>query len=217
MPETPKKLTIAVIAANGRSGRLFVDLALRHGHSVRAGVHNGGGLEAAEHLEIIQADATKPDEVSRLLEGCDAVVSMLGHVKGSPARVQTEAMRFITTAMGQTNCKRLISLTGTGVRFPGDRPSLLDRLLNIGIKLIDPQRIQDGIEHTKVLQASDTDWTLIRVLKLMNTKPGEFSLTPHGPAKLFTSREEVAEAALACLEQNSYVKQAPVISRLAAE
>lgn len=206
-------MKIAVIAANGRSGKAFVERALAAGHTVRAGVHNSNPLVAHPHLEVIDCDATHMTDVESLIQGQDAVVSFIGHVKGSPAHVQTDAMRVISTAMQKQAMTRIVSLTGTGVRFPGDHISLVDRFLNVGISIIDPKRIQDGKDHVAVLQQTDLDWTIIRVLKLQNISPKPFSLTANGPTKWVVGREEVAQAVLQVVEEKSFVKAAPIISR----
>ena len=114
--------------------------------------------------------------------------------------------------MAKNNIKRLVSLTGTGVRFPNDKITLIDRFLNSTIRLIDPKRINDGTEHVKVIKNSDSDWTVLRVLKLQNTSLGEFKLTLNGPAKLIVARAEVAQAVLDILEHKLFMHQAPIIS-----
>ena len=205
-------MKIAVVAANGRSGRIFVEKALAEGHFIRAGVHSGS-LAPHKNLTIVECDATNPTDVANLIKGQDAVVSFIGHVKGSPARVQTEAMKVLSSAMGTLGIKRLVSLTGTGVRFPGDRVGFVDWFLNTGIALVDPERIQDGKDHVALLQKSQLDWTVIRVLKLQNVKPESFSLKLHGPTKWFVGREEVALATLRVLADNSFIRQAPIIGR----
>ncbi len=205
-------MKIAVIAANGRSGRAFVEHALAAGHSIRAGVHLGGTFTAQTGLTIVECDATNLAEVEKLIEGQDAVVSFIGHVKGSPAHVQTDAMRVISTAMQQQGLTRLVSLTGTGVRFPGDAISIVDRILNASIGIIDPKRIEDGKDHVALLQQTSLDWTVIRVLKLQNIHPGPFSLKVNGPTKWVVGREEVARAVLQVLQDGSFVKEAPIIS-----
>lgn len=206
-------MKIAVIAANGRSGRVFVEQALAKGHSVRAGVHTANPFEAHQNLEVVMCDATKQRDVDALVGGQDAVVSFIGHIKGSPARVQTEAMRTLVRAMQKAGVSRVVSLTGTGVRFPGDRVPLIDRFLNLGIGIVDPNRVQDGIEHVRVLRESDLRWTVLRVLKLQNTKPTAFVLNRRGVTKLFVSREEVARAALEVLEHDSFIQEAPILSK----
>lgn len=204
-------MKIAVIAANGRSGREFVNKALAAGYHVRAGVFSSR-IPEAKNLEVVTCNATDVEQMRGLIHGCDAVVSFIGHVKGSPATVQSDAIKNAVEAMKKENIKRIISLTGTGVRLPEDRPSLVDKLINTLVTIIDPDRVKDGIMHAKVLKESGLDWTIIRVLKLQNSKPKPFMLKMHGPAKLITSRREVADAVLMAMSDPNMVKQAPVIS-----
>lgn len=203
-------MKIAVIAANGRSGREFVKKALQAGHQIRAGVFSSR-IPDENNLEVISCNATDFEQMRNLIHGCDAVVSFIGHVKGSPKTVQTDAIRNAIDAMKSENVKRIISLTGTGVRFPDDTPGFIDKFLNIVVNIIDPSRINDGIMHAKILRDSGLDWTIIRVLKLQNTKPRPFVLKFNGPAKLLTSRSEVADAVLMVLEDQNMVKQSPII------
>lgn len=206
-------MKIAVLAANGRTGQYVVDELLKAGHHVKAGVHRHNSLEAHEGLEVVSCDATDLKAVEQLMQGCDAVVSLIGHVRGSRADVQTAAIMNVVRAARRTKVQRVVSLTGNGVRFPGDKTYLLDLFLNTGIKLLDSARIQDGIDHVEVLKASDLNWTVLRVLKLTGGKAGAFSLLLHGPAKLMVPRAEVAQAVRQVLEGATFIKQAPLLSK----
>ena len=204
---------IAVIAANGRSGQAFVRAALAAGHTVRAGVYKNNQLEPAGGLEIVHCDATQSEDLRQLLRAQDAVVSLIGHVKGSPANVQADAIQKVIEVMSELGIRRVVSLTGTGVRMPNDQITLIDRILNLSISLIDPARIHDGRRHVALLQASTLDWTVIRVLKLQNVSVKPFSLKLSGPTKIYVGRGEVAQAILQVLEQGSFVRQAPIIAK----
>lgn len=206
-------MKIAVVAANGRSGKEFVLAALKNGHEVHAGVYRNYQFDENPRLEIVQCDATDPKQIQNLLNGCDAVVSFIGHGRKSPASVQTDAISNVINAAEETGIKRVVSLTGTGVRFPGDNITLMDRILNFSIGTIDPKRVNDGKKHVEILKRSDLGWTIIRVLKLTNGKPKPFTLNQNGPTKLFTPRSEVALACLEVLQNNSFIKQAPIISK----
>ncbi len=206
-------MNIAVIAANGRTGKAFVKAALAAGHSVRAGSLHPGSFSPHPNLTEIVCDATNETDLSNLITGQDAVASFIGHVKGSANDVQTKAMQTLVGAMQQQKVTRIVSLTGTGVRFAGDKITLLDKFLNLGVSLLDKYRVKDGRDHAEVLKKSELDWTIIRVLKLQNVATTPFSLTLHGPTKLYVGRDEVALAALQVLEQKSFIKQAPIISR----
>lgn len=206
-------MKIAVIAANGRTGRAFVRAALAAGHEVNAGVIGANPFPENLKLHVMQCDATKPNEVHQLLKGQDVVVSLIGHVKKSPADVQTTATHTVVNEMNNLNMHRIVSLTGTGVQFPGDQPTRVGQLLNAAINIIDPNRVADGKNHAHVLHQSNTDWTLIRVLKLTNGDVTPYHLTTHGPPKPWVARTEVAQVILEVLTHASFVKQAPIISR----
>jgi NAD(P)H-binding len=206
-------MTIAVLAANGRSGQAFVEAALAAGHTVRAGVRGGNPFSESDALQVMPCDATDVPQLLELLKGADAVVSLIGHIKGVRADVQTLAMQAVTEAMSVHDISRIVSLTGTGVRQTGDNIVWFDYLLNAAISIIDPARVRDGIEHARILQASKLDYSIIRVLKLTNGGLQKFTLKEHGPTKLFTSRKTVAAAVLKVLEEKSSIRQVPIIGK----
>lgn len=205
-------MNIAVVAANGRSGQAFVKEALEQGHSIRAGVlGTAHTLQPHPWLTIMPCDATYPEDIQALIAGQDAVVSLIGHVKGSAPDVQTRAMRTIVAAMQQAGITRIVSLTGTGVRFEGDIIPLFDRILNIAVRIFDPARVKDGRNHVEVLKQSHLAWTVIRVLKLQDVDAKPYILREHGPTKLYVSRDDVAQAIMQVLSDNSFVQKAPII------
>jgi hypothetical protein len=206
-------MRVAVLGSNGRSGKACVEALLAAGHTIRAGVHSSRGAIDQASVEYVPFDGTDAKSVTELITGCDAVVSVVGHVKGSPAFMQTDTIQNVITAMHDQHISRLISLTGTGVRLSGDKPSLIDRFLNFGIKLIDPKRINDGIRHAEIIQNSDVSWTIVRVLKLTNGQAKPYKLTSGGPAQVATSRATVAQVIVDILQDEQYYKSAPIISK----
>jgi putative NADH-flavin reductase len=206
-------MKIAVIAANGRSGQTFVEVALANGHLIRAGILGKSYLKPHPNLTVVECDATNEDQLKNLLLNQEAVTSFIGHVKGSAPNVQTSAIEKLVGVMQGLNIIRIVSLTGTGVRFPGDKITIVDRILNLSISIIDPARVKDGKNHVEVLKASNLDWTIIRVLKLQNVQPRPFKLLENGPTKWYVGRTEVAKAVLEVLEQGSFIKQAPIIGK----
>ncbi len=206
-------MKIAVIGARGKTGREFVNAALGAGHDIRAGTHGTETFKTSDHLSVMRIDALKGDDIDRLVAGCDAVVSVIGHVKDSPAYLQTTTISNVLSAMKRHGVTRLISVTGTGVRQPGDRVSFVDYILNTAVRITDPARIRDGIAHTDVIRDSDVDWTVLRVLKLVNGLQQPYSLTSGGPAMTIVSRRTVAEAILHVLDDKAYYHTMPVLSK----
>jgi len=206
-------MNVAIIAANGRLGKELVKAALANGHTVRAGIRGPSDLKDEPNLTIIACDATNYYEVKNLIKDSDVVFSCIGHVKQSPKDVQTVATQTIVRAMKELGLKRFITLTGTGVREPGDHITLTDRFLNLGVEVMDHPRITDGRNHVSVLYKSDLDWTVIRVLKLQFENNRPFHLLEHGPTLPYVSRKEAARAMLEVAENNSFIRELPIIGR----
>lgn len=206
-------MKIAVIGASGKTGRVFVNAALGAGYDIRAGVYRSEVFKASDHLEVVRIDALKAEDIDKLVRGCDVVVSVIGHVKDSPAYLQTTAISNVLSAMKRYHIRRLVSLTGTGVRCLGDTASLMDIVMNSAVRLIDPARLRDGRAHADVIRDSDVDWTIVRILKLTDGLEQSYTLTDHGPAKTFVSRRTVAEALLRVVHDGDHIREMPVISR----
>jgi len=207
-------MRLAVIGANGRSGQAFVEQALAAGHSINAGIRGKSFLKSHNNSKIVECDATNEIQLKRLLSGQDAVASFIGHVKGSEPNVQTVAIQKVMYVMKQLGIERLVCLTGTGVRFPGDKITVIDRLINLSINIIDPARVNDGKYHVEVIKASDLEWTIIRVLKLQNVATKPFKLLDNGQTKWYVGRQEVAQAVLQVLENHSFIQKAPIIGKI---
>ena len=212
------KPLIAVLAAQGRSGQACVAALLEAGFRVRAGVRSESTLPEHPDLDVVRCDARNKDEVGMLLDGADVAVSMIGHNRRSSADVQSVAIQHCVDIVSERQPEtRIISLTGTGVRLPGDRIPLFDRAANFAIGVVDPKRIADGKEHVRILQESTVDYTILRVLKLTGGRhQGTVTLTPHGPAELFTPRARVGAAVVQLIETGAFQRALPVISGTSA-
>jgi putative NADH-flavin reductase len=206
-------MNVAIISANGRLGTELVKAALEAGHTVRAGTRGLSHFQDNDNLTAIPCDATDYNEVKNLIKGQDVVFSCIGHVPHSPGDVQTVATKTIIRAMHELGLKRFVTLTGTGVRQPGDHITLTDRFLNLGIEIMDKPRITDGRNHVKVLEKSDLNWTVIRVLKLQFENNRPFTLRLHGPTLPFVSRQEAARAMLQVAEKHTFIAELPIIAR----
>jgi len=208
-------MKICIFGADGRTGVEVLQYAKSKGHEIVAFVYNENALKSIkDDVKIIKGDVLDYKKVLEACAGVDAVVSVLGHIKGSDPRMQTNGINNIVRAMKENNIRRIISLTGTGVRIPQDKPSFIDRILNYIIKVIDRDRIEDGVEHARVLENSGLDWTIVRVLKLNNNQNNtdHYTLTPGGPVELQTSRKKVSRVMVDLIEDKNYFDQMPVVS-----
>ncbi len=115
--------TIALFGGSGRTGQDFLQQALAQGHRVKALVRNLDKVsEASAQLTLIQGDVLNPADVLETVTNTDVVVSLFGHVKGSPAWLQTDGTRNIVRAMKEG---RLIVLSHCrAVAYPTRKTSL---------------------------------------------------------------------------------------------
>lgn len=104
-------MTILVVGASGRTGRLLVEQLLNRGQNVKAIVRSPDKLPEAlknhDHLSVIRASVLdlSDTEMARHVSGCDAVASCLGHnvslkgVFGPPRRLVTDTTRRLCNAI----------------------------------------------------------------------------------------------------------------------
>lgn len=200
---------IAILGANGRTGQQLVRAALAAGHKVVAGVHRNSDLGDHENLTVRMGDTTEREYITQVVRGADCIVSVVGHTRNTQADMQARMVQHLVAVSLPT--QHVILLTGTGVRFPEDTPSHIDRLLNMLVARIDPVRVRDGIESVHILTESSLPWTILRVLMLRNGSNERFRLTMHGPAALGTDRAAVAQAILSIATNSTYFRTAPVM------
>jgi len=205
-------MIIGVLGASGRTGILVVDELLMRGHKVVCLAFKKP-TNINPGIEWIEGDATSKNDLEKVISKSDVIISVLGHNAHTTSDLQTKSMEALTELMSGSD-KRLISMTGTGVRQDGDKPSLIDKLLNVAVRIADPARVQDGINHAEVLKRSNTKWTIIRVLKLANGKNVQNTkLTEHGPAITLVNRATVAKHICDLIVDDSQIYKMPIISK----
>ncbi len=113
-----KEMTTLVIGASGATGRLLVEQLLHRGQNVRVIVRSPDKLPEAlknhESLSVIIASvqALSDAEMTRYVNGCDAVASCLGHnlslkgIYGPPRRLVTDATRRLCTAIKSSKSEK---------------------------------------------------------------------------------------------------------------
>jgi putative NADH-flavin reductase len=206
---------ITVFGATGRSGQIMTRLLLDKGYEVKVLVRDPSKLKIeSHHLLIVQGSVQQKELIHKAIEGSEAVVSLLGHVKGSMPFFQTEAMKNIIGVMTQENISRLVVLTGSGVEVSGDIKTFGNKMLTAIIKTVASNRFNDGEGQSKVIRASSLDYTIVRAPLLTMEKPKGIFKTGHLKLGFFSriSRYDVANFILNCIEKQYFIKEAPQIS-----
>jgi len=209
--------TIALFGGTGKTGRLFLEQALEKGYHLKALVRTPAKVQI-EHarLEIIQGDVLTAEDVERTIQGSDLVVSLFGHVKGSPKWLQTNGTKNIVQAMKDHQITRIISLSGGGLPYPEkDQPKLADHLIRGIMKIAVPKILNDAIQHHKVLEKSGLQWTIVRGPRLTDgPKTDNYRVGWVGVnASTKISRADLADFIVKLVEDQQYDYEMPFVSQ----
>lgn len=210
------KKKIALFGATGRTGQEFLDAAISNGYEVAALVRDPNKMtQTNPKLKIITGDVLNQNDVDRVVAEADVVVSLFGHVKGSPEWLQTDGTKHILKAMENNNVKRIISLSGGGLPFPEkDKPKFADRMIRTIMKIVVPKILNDAIAHAEVLKKSNKKWIVVRAPRLTNDeKQGTYRVGWVGVnASTKISRGDLAEFILTQVEDERFNYQMPFVS-----
>lgn len=208
-------MKLAIFGASGRTGKPLVQQALNAGYEVVALVRTPAKVPMQnEHLTLIQGDAMNLADVEKAVQGADAVLSVLGQSKGSPADMQTVAIRNIVAAMQKYGVKRIVSLTGAGVDAPQDKPKLMNHVIKFALKTLSGQVLKDAEQHAAVLHQSSLDWVIVRGPMLTEgPHTGKYRVGWVGVnTGSRISRADIADFMLKQVTDTTYLHQAPMIS-----
>jgi putative NADH-flavin reductase len=206
-------MRVAVIGASGRTGRTTVAHALAEGHEVVAVVRDA--TRAPEGATVRIADARDRAALTAALDGCDAVVSCLGHVPGADdPTILSEGASALLDAMSAAKVSRLVAISAAGAYVEGDDP--LSRYL---AKPIVARLFGAAFEDTRAMEtlirASGTEWTLLRPSRLIpgeTTKPYRAGIDRAVWWHYNTRFDTVGRAAVDALTTNAWVDHAVFIT-----
>jgi len=208
-------MRIAIFGATGRTGKHLVREALDAGHEVVALARDPSKMGMThERLRVIRGDVLDPAKVGEVVRGADAVISAVGQTKGSPKDLQTRGTQNIVAAMKEHGVRRLVSLTGAGVRDPGDRPKLVDKAFGFALKTLQRDVLEDGERHAEVIKGSGLDWVIVRGPRLTEgPKKGTYRVGLVGKnSGTQVSRADLAEFMLRQVTGDEHLGQMPVVS-----
>ncbi len=208
-------MELAVFGASGRSGRPLVQQALDAGHNVIALVRTPATFPLKhDRLTVVQGDVLNADDVDKVVQGADAVLSVIGQTKNAPKDLQTRGIKNIIAAMEKYGVTRIVSLTGAGVDAPQDKPKLINHVIKFALKTLSPAVLADGEQHAKALEASNLDWIIVRGPRLTEgARTNKYRVGWVGVnTGTIISRADLADFMLKQVTDNTYLRQAPMVS-----
>ena len=209
-------MRVVIFGATGRIGRPLLAEALKRGHEVVAFARDPGKLNLEhERLTVVAGDVLDAEAVEKAVVGGDAVLSVIGHAKGGMKDVQRRGTGNIVAAMEKRGVRRLVSLTGAGVRTEGDEPKPVDRLINLFMKTLERDVLEDAEEHVRVIQGSGLEWVIVRGRRLTEgEKKGNYrvALVVGKNSGTAISRADLADFMLDQVVEDAYLGRMPVVS-----
>jgi len=208
--------TIAIFGGTGQTGKLVLDKVLKKGYRVKALMRNPKKIEFSNSsLELIKGDVLNPTDVFNTVNNSDVVLSLFGHVEGSPQWLQSNGTQNILAAMNKSNVQKIISLSGGGLPFPEkDKPKFPDKMIRFIMKLAVPKILNDAVKHAEILKESDLDWMIVRGPRLTNEKPKhKYRVGWVGVnASTKISRADLADFIVKQIDSDEFVHQMPFVS-----
>jgi len=111
---------ICIFGGGGFVGRYMAQALLERGARLRIAERN---ISNAMHIrplgnlgqtQFVSADITRKDSVVRAVRGCDAVINLVGVLKGDFARVHVDGARHVAEAAAAAGCHSLLHLSAIG-------------------------------------------------------------------------------------------------------
>ncbi|AJF62820.1 MAG: NAD-dependent epimerase/dehydratase [archaeon GW2011_AR20] len=159
-------MKIAIFGATGGTGKELVKQALEQGHEITALVRNPEKLSINnKKLKIIKGDVLNEDDVSKAIQGSDAVLVALGVKPLSKAKVVGPGTKNIIEAMKAHNAKRLIV---ESAMFMDDAVRKNSFLISLLTKTFMKGLYADKLVQESAIRKSGLKWVIVRPVGLAN-------------------------------------------------
>ncbi len=207
-------MRVLVVGAAGRTGRLVVERALRHGHDVRAFTRASPLDVTHDRLETVSGDVLRFEDVEPAAAGVDAVVFAAGSGGGREITVYSQGIANVLHAMAARRVDKLVAISAAGAFARKDPRISLGFRLMISTVL---KPVYDDMERMEQrIAASGVDWTIIRPAGLTDGPlTGRYRLSRDGsllPGAHRISRADVAALVLKAVETDVYSRQTLLIA-----
>jgi putative NADH-flavin reductase len=214
MQNIPK---IAIIGGTGKSGKYLVTHLLDQGFPLKVLVRNPEKAPIQHALaEVIVGDVSNYEDLVRLIEGCQAVISTLGvGVPPSEPTIFSKATSNILRAMNVCQVRRYIVITGINVDTPFDKKSEKAKAATAWMYANFPKSTADKQQEYELLQKSNLDWTLVRLPMIEQTdERRNVSIRLEDCPGDKISATDLAHFLISQLTDRTYIHQAPFIANV---
>lgn len=207
-------MKLIIFGATGSIGRHLVEQALAQGHVVTGFARRPCALPTADdRFTPLAGDALDAGAVAAAVAGHDAVLIALG--AGRRGTVRATGTRNIINAMRRHNVRRLVCQTTLGVGDSYGNLNFFWKRIMFGALL--REVLRDHTAQEAAVRDSALDWIIVRPAAF--TDGAATGAYQHGFAptrrdiRLKIPRADVAGFMLQQIADNTYLRQAPGLSR----
>ena len=208
-------MRVLIIGASKGIGLETTRQALQAGHHARALARSAGAIAISNpKLEKVRGDALKTEDVEAALIGVDVVIQTLGVGLGDlfrPVHLFSDATRVLIAAMRTQGVKRLICVTGFGA---GDSRASISCLQRLPFQIVFGRAYDDKNLQEQMIKESELDWTIARPGVLTGgPRTGRYKILSEASQwrNGIISRSDVADFLVRQIEDQTYVRQTPVL------
>ncbi|PLX92390.1 MAG: NAD-dependent dehydratase [Desulfuromonas sp.] len=154
-------MQVFVTGATGFVGHEVVRQLVAKGHTPHCLVRPGseGKMRAIQGVEVCHGDVNTPETLAQAMQGCEAIIHLVGIIREFPgrgvtfARLHTEATKNMIAAAQKTGITRYLQMSANGTRAKA---------------VSDYHRSKWAAEEA--LRASTLDWTIFRPSMIIGSK-----------------------------------------------
>lgn len=162
-------LHILLFGGTGRTGRHVINLALDRGYAVTVVARNPAALQLTHTLlNVVKGDILQPETFAEYMAGKDAVISCTGTDSGKPTKIYSQGVQNILKAMQAAGVKRIMCISADAVVINPKLPFIYKLVAKYVLWKILKNPFTDLLLMEKILEHSNTDWTVVRPPQLTN-------------------------------------------------
>ena len=209
-------MKILLLGANGRTGKLVIEEAIRRGHNISVIVRDPEKLKDYQ-IDITQGTPYDFETVEKALSGCEAVINTLNISRKSDnpwaglisqKDLISKSATNAVSAMKETGIKRFIALSTIGAGNSWKTtPAILKFIVSVSSL---KYAFRDHSKQEEILQNSFLEYTICRAPMLStetNTKGAVAVKEGENPPKMVLSRNSAAEFFIKIIENKEHIRE----------
>jgi putative NADH-flavin reductase len=210
-----KQSKIAVLGGGGRTGKYLVNQLINKGFQLKVLLRHPKQFHLqSQQIEIVKGDATHPESIRQLVEGCEAIISVVGQRPDEPL-VASCATQNMLDAMNEFGVKRLISLAGLNVDTASDKKGQETLMATEWMKSNFPEIHNDRQKAYSILSASELNWTFVRVPFIeFSESSGELAVNLEDCPSDKINAGSLAIFLTDQLSDDTYIRKAPFVASI---